>query len=135
MSNIETIFSSGLDQLMTFSIGASAGIVGLALAKRGVEYAKSFVGFSDPFSYVHSIDGVESGDFDGFSLRYNGMYFEDESELNDYLLDQNDPDREANWQAYLRDIGYYESSGVDSYIREALANDSVSAYDDHEQSF
>ncbi|WP_025201054.1 hypothetical protein [Brucella melitensis] len=113
MSNIETIFSSGLDQLMTFSIGASAGIVGLALAKRG----------------------VESGDFDGFSLRYNGMYFEDESELNDYLLDQNDPDREANWQAYLRDIGYYESSGVDSYIREALANDSASAYDDHEQSF
>ncbi|MBO1040183.1 hypothetical protein [Brucella pituitosa] len=135
MSSIETVFSSGLDQLLTFSIGASAGIVGLALAKRAVEYAKSFVGFSDPFSYVHNVEGVESGDFDGFAFRYNGMYFQDESELNDYLLDQNDPNREANYEAFLRDTGYYDQSNVDRYLDDALSDDSASAYDDHEQSY
>ena len=116
MNELSSVFSSGLEQLLTFSMAAASVIIGLATAIRAIDYAKSFVGFSDPFSYVHSIDGVESGDFDGYSLRYNGVYFQDESELNDYLLNQNDPD-------------------LDRYLDDALSDDSASAYDDHEQSF
>lgn len=51
------------------------------------------------------------------------MYFEDEYELNDYILDKKDKDSEENWKEYLREIGYYEQYGVDRYIREEIEKD------------
>ncbi|ASV83211.1 hypothetical protein CES85_3990 [Ochrobactrum quorumnocens] len=88
MNDLVGVFSSGVSHLFTFSVGAGAAIIGVSLATRAIEYVKSFIGMSDPFSYVSNIDGVEYGEFGDFSIKYGGLYFESEADLNDHLLEK-----------------------------------------------
>lgn len=103
MNELTTIFSQGMSQMLTFTLGASAGVVGLALAIKAIEYAKDLISLSGDeriglglgdhhgyFDYVFELEGVEiESHEDGSYLLYDGLAFDDASDLNNYLVHRN----------------------------------------------
>ena len=65
MNELTTIFSAGMDQMLTFAIGACAGIMGLALSIRAIEYAKDMIALSDDDINYYSDDYSEWDGIDG----------------------------------------------------------------------